>query len=445
MFAWSYDGLKAYREDLFQHEIPLRSNAKPFRQRQRPINPTLVPKMKEELIKMRDAGIIKPIGHSIWVSNLVPIRKKNEDIRLCVDFRNLNISLLKDNYALPNMEALLHKVTGNELLSMMDGFSGYNQVKVKEEEQYKTIFTTPWGTYVYVRMPFGLTNAGATFQRAMDVAFGDFIDIIMVIYQDDITTYSKKAEDHCKHLEKIFKRALEYGVSLNPKKCHFGVTEGKILGYIVSKEGFRIDLERIEAIDRVQIPKNVKGIQSFFGQINFVRRFVPKFSEIIKPIAKMLKKDVVLNWIDEALEAFSNIKRAIKEVPVLKSPDFSKPFQLFSFASLHTIATVLLQKNDEGYEQPIAFFSKTLQFSELNYDIHEKKAYALVRSVKSFRPYLVGAQIVAYVPNATTKDILRQSEVIGKICQWINRIQEFNIEIQITKLIRGQGLAELMA
>lgn len=107
VFAWSYDDLKAYREDLFQHKIPLKLDAKPFRKKKRPINPTLAPKMKEELMKMRNAGIIEPIRHSNWVSNLVPVRKKNNDIKLCVDFRNLNISSLKDNYALPNMEALL--------------------------------------------------------------------------------------------------------------------------------------------------------------------------------------------------------------------------------------------------------------------------------------------------------------------------------------------------
>ena len=145
-------------------------------------------------------------------------------------------------------------------MSMMDGFSGYNQVLVKEEEQFKTAFTTPWGTYVYVRMPFGLINAGATFQRAMDVAFHEFIDKFMAVYQDDLTAYSKKAEDHCGHLEKIFIRALEYGISLNPRKCVFGVTEGKLLGHIVSREGVKIDPERVAAIDKIPKPKNVKGI-----------------------------------------------------------------------------------------------------------------------------------------------------------------------------------------
>jgi len=124
------------------------------------------------------------------VSNLVPVRKKNGEIRLCVDFRILNIKSLKDNYPLLSMDHLLQRVVGSEPLSMMDGFLGYNQVLFKESEKYETSFTTPWGTYVYLRMPFGLKNARSKFQRAMDVAFAGLINEIMVVYQDDLTTYS---------------------------------------------------------------------------------------------------------------------------------------------------------------------------------------------------------------------------------------------------------------
>lgn len=422
VFAWSYDDLKAYRQDLFQHVIPLKDGVKPFRQNQRPINPTLAPKMQEELLKLKDGGIIKPIRHSSWVSNLVPVRKKNVDIRLCVDFRNLNLASLKDNNGLPNMEAMLQQVTGSELMSMMDGFSGYNQVLVDEKEQFKTAFTTPWGTYVYVRMPFGLMNAGATFQRAMDVAFKQFIDKFMVVYQDDLTAYSKRTEDHCGHLEKFFVKALEYGVSLNPRKCAFGVKEGKLLGHIVSKEGVKIDPERVAAIDKVLKPKSVKGIQSFFGQVNFLRRFVTNFAEISRPISKMLKKGAKINCEGDPSTAFQEIKHAIKNAPVLRTPNYEKPMHIFSFASFHTVAAVLLQKNEDGHEQPIAFFSKSLQLAELKYDINEKQAYALVKVVKAFRCYLVGAIVVAFVPSAAVKDIFSQQEVSGRRCRWINRI-----------------------
>ena len=238
---------------------------------------------------------------------------------------------------------------------------------------------------------------------------------------------------------------MEYGISLNPKKCQFGVTEGKLLGHIVSREGVRIDPERVMAIDKIPLPKNVKAIQSFFGKINFIKRFITIFSEITRPISSMLKKGSKVEWNEKALKVFADIKKEIKEAPVLKSPDYNKPMHIFSFASFHTIDVVLLQKNDEGFEQPISFFSKSLQAAELKYEASEKQAYALVKAIKAFKYYLVGASVTAYVPTVAVKDIFTQQEVIGRRARWINRIQEFNINIQITKLVRGWGSAKLMA
>jgi hypothetical protein len=139
-----------------------------------------------------EAKIIAPTRHSTWVSNLVVVRKKTCEIRLCVDFKNLNVSSKKDNYPLPNMEHLLQRITGSTMMSLLDGFSGYNQVWVNKDDRHKTAFTTPWGTFEYLRMPFGLLNVGATFQRAMDYAFRDLMGKIIEIYQDDLTMFSKE-------------------------------------------------------------------------------------------------------------------------------------------------------------------------------------------------------------------------------------------------------------
>jgi hypothetical protein len=160
----------------------------------------LAPLVQAELKKMLDAGIIAPTRHSSWCSNLVVVRKKNGGIRLCIDFRNLNLACIKDNYPLPNMETLLQRVTESEIMSMLDGFSRYNQVLVRKEDQNKTTFTTPWGTFEYLRMPFGLLNAGAMFQRAMDFAFHELMGKIIEIYQDDLTVFSKERSDHIGHL-----------------------------------------------------------------------------------------------------------------------------------------------------------------------------------------------------------------------------------------------------
>ena len=149
---------------------------------------------------MYDTGIIVPMRYSDWVSNLVSVRKKTGEIRLCIDFRNLNKASLKDNYHFPKMDHILQRVVGSKRISLLDGFSGYNQVLVHPDDQLKTTFTTPWGTFMYVKIPFGLMNVGATFKRTMDISFSEEIGFFIVIYLDDITVYSKIDEEHLAHL-----------------------------------------------------------------------------------------------------------------------------------------------------------------------------------------------------------------------------------------------------
>ena len=165
---------------------------------------------------------------------------------------------MKDNYPLPKMDHILQKVVGAERISMMDGFFGYNQIKVLLEDQEKTAFTTPWGTFMYVKMPFCLMNAGATFQRAMDIAFAGEIGKFVVIYMDDITVYSKSDKEHIHHLEFFFIKCRKFGISLNPKKSNFALEEGKLLGHIISKDGIKIDPDRFSAILKVGEPRRKK-------------------------------------------------------------------------------------------------------------------------------------------------------------------------------------------
>jgi ribonuclease HI len=164
VFSWTYEDLKTYDTVVMEHNIPLKEEAKPFRKKLRQINLMLLPVMEKEVKKLLDAQIIVPLRYSEWVANLVPVRKKSGEIRLCVNFRNLNRSSRKNNYPLAKMEHILQRVTGASRISMIDGFSGYNQISVLLEDREKTTFTTPWGTFMYAKMPFGLMNTRETFQ-----------------------------------------------------------------------------------------------------------------------------------------------------------------------------------------------------------------------------------------------------------------------------------------
>jgi hypothetical protein len=307
----------------------LNKGTKPFRQKLRSFNPLLLPTMEREIRKLLDARIIIPLRYSEWIVNLVPVRKKNGEIRLCVDFRNLNKCSRKDNYPLPKMEHILQKVSGSKVMSFIDGFSGYNQIFVHPEDKEKTTFTTPWGKFMYEKLPLGLMNVGATFQREMDIAFVGEKDKFVLIYLDDITIFSSSHKLHLQDLRRTFLKCRRYGISLNPKKLNFSLKEGKLLGHIISADGVKIDPKRVEAIKNLSLPRSKKDIQSFLGTINFVRRFIVNFVVLTKNINAMLRKESEVKWTEAARHSFNAIKEAITIAPILISPDFSKVFYIF--------------------------------------------------------------------------------------------------------------------
>jgi len=164
---------------------------------------------------------------------------------------------------------------------------------------------------MYVKMPFRLMNVGATFQRAMHIAFVEELDKFIVIYLDDITVFSQSDDEHLQHLRRFFEKCKKFGISLNPKKSLFGLEEGKIIGHIISKERIKIDPNRIEAIQKLEYPRNIKELQSFIGKINFLRRFIPNLAELLRNITNTLKKDTKIKWDTQSMQAFEQVKHAL--------------------------------------------------------------------------------------------------------------------------------------
>lgn len=257
-------------------------------------------------------------------------------------------------------------------------------------------------------MPFGLINAGATFQRAMNSSFKDLRDKIIVIYLDDLTVYSKRRKHHLRDLEKVLERCRQHGISLNPTKSIFFIEEGKLLGHIVSKEGVKIDPERVKAIQKLVLPTNRSDLKSFFGQINFLRSFVPEFSEKVRYMLDMMSEKRPFRWQEEGKKAFEDIKIAIASAPMLVSPNFEKDFIIYCYASEHSLSSILTEPNDEGKEAPIAFMSVPLKKHELNYSPTEKHAFVVVRALKHFRYYILHSHSVVFVPETAVKSILTQ-------------------------------------
>jgi len=290
------------------------------------------------------------------------------------------------------------------MMFLLDGFLGYNKIKVKCLDRYKTTFTTRWGTFAYDHIPFGLVNASATFQRAMHIAFDDLIGVILQIYLNDLTVHSRFRTDHFSHLRQVFLRFLKYGMSLNPNKSVFGAFAGKILGHMVSEARISIELERVKSISFVPAPTSKKSIQVFMGKVNFVWRFIPNFSYIVKPIHNLLKANQTFIWDEQANNSFLKIKDALSSPPVLDTPELSRDFIIYTNAIEEAISAILMQTNSQNDEQPIAFMSQP--DSAVQYTLIEKHSYSLVKAIEKFRHYILGKHTIVKVPLPVVKVLL---------------------------------------
>lgn len=205
-------------------------------------------------------GFIRPARYVDWLANVVPVKKKNGTIRVCIDFRDLNLATPKDEYPMPVAEMLVDSAASFDYLSMLDGYSGYNQIFIAEEDIAKTAFRCPraLGCYEWIVMPFGLKNVGATHHRAMNLMFHDFIENFMQVYIDDIVVKSSSEERHLEHLRRSFERMRQYGLKMNPLKCAFGVCAGDFLGFVVHKKGIEINQNKTKAIIVTKAPSTKK-------------------------------------------------------------------------------------------------------------------------------------------------------------------------------------------
>jgi len=279
-FAWDYNEMSGLSREMVELKLPIRPDKKPVKQIPRRFAPQILSKIKGEIERLLKSRFIKTARYVDWLENIVPIKKKNGTIRVCIDFRDLNLATPKDEYPMLVAEMRVDSAAGFEYLSMLDGYSGYNQIFIAEEDVSKTAFRCPGalGCYEWLVMPFGLKNAGATYQRAMNSMFHDFIEKFMQVYIDDIVVKSSSEDDHLNQLRQSFERMRQYGLKMNPLKCAFGVFAGDFLGFVVHKKGIEINQNKTKAIMETKVPSTKKELQSLLGKINFLRRFISKLS-----------------------------------------------------------------------------------------------------------------------------------------------------------------------
>ncbi|KAL5563898.1 hypothetical protein UlMin_033645 [Ulmus minor] len=344
--GWTIADIKGISPLICSHRIHLEEGANPRRDPQRRLNPTMKEVVKKEVLKLLDAGIIYPISDSKWISPTQVVPKKagvtvveNEKgvlvptkvvtgWRMCIDYRKLNSATRKDHFPLPFIDQILERVAGHPFYCFLDGYSGYYQIEISLEDQEKTTFTCPFGTFAFRRMPFGLCNAPATFQRCMMSIFSDMVEKCMEVFMDDLTVFGTSFDSCLSNLKSVLCRCEEKGLVLNWEKCHFMVSSGIVLGHIVSERGIEVDKSKIELISKLPTPRNVKDIRSFLGHARFYRRFIQNFSAISRPLCNLLSKDTEFKWNPECEKAFKTLVSKLTTAPIMQSPDFTLPFEI---------------------------------------------------------------------------------------------------------------------
>jgi len=261
-------------------------------------------------------GFIRPSTSSA-ASPILFVKKKDGTLRLCVDYRQLNSITIKDRYALPLIRELQDRLQGAKFFTSLDLRGAYNLIRIKAGEEWKTAFRTRYGLFEYQVMPFGLTNAPASFQRMINEQLHEYLDVFVVAYLDDILIFSKTETEHIEHVRKVLSKLQKARLLLKPEKCEFHKEEVPFLGYIIGRNGLRMDPAKIEAVLGWPEPKTVKEVQAFLGFANFYRGFIDKYSKIAAALTELTKQDRVFEWIKEAAKAFIDLKTRFTTAPIL--------------------------------------------------------------------------------------------------------------------------------
>ncbi|CAM8957409.1 unnamed protein product [Rhodiola kirilowii] len=351
--------------------------------------------VQKEVQKLLDADVIYPISDNQWVSPVHVVPKKTgitvelntrgelvtkriqNGWRVCIDYRKLNAVTRKDHFPLPFIDQMLDRLASKPYFCFLDGFYGYNQIPIAAEDQEKTTFTCPFGTFAFRRMSFGLCNAPGTFQR-----------VVM------------------------------------------------ILGHVVSSEGIQVDRAKIDLMISLPYPSDQRGVRSFVGHAGFYHRFLKDFSKRALPLSRLLQKDVPFEFTEECKAAFDDLKATLTSAPIIQAPDWTQPFEIMCDASDYAVGAVLGQRKEK---KPVVihYASRTLDAAQRNYSTTEKELLAVIFALEKFRSYLLGSKIVVFSDHAAIRYLMTKKESKPRLIRWILLLQEFDVEIKDKKGIQN--------
>jgi hypothetical protein len=431
----------------YDHAIDLKTDFIPKNCKIYPLSPAEQILQDEFIEENLRKGYIRP-SKSPMASPFFFVSKKEEGaLRPCQDYRRLNEGTVKNAYPLPLISDLIDKLKGATIFSKMDLRWGYNNVRIKDGDQWKAAFKTNRGLFEPMVMFFGMSNSPATFQALMDEIFQDMIDEgWMVIYMDDILIFSRNEEEHKMRTLRVLKRLQDNDLFLKPEKCEFDKQEVGFLGLVIRPDIIAMDPTKLAGIQDWKSPVTVKGVRSFLGFGNFYRKFIGRYADIAKPLNELTRKDKKFEWTDECQKAFDGLKAKFLQEPTLQMPDIEKPFVIECDASKWATGAVLKQQDLSGDWHPCGYISHAFTETERNYEIYDRELLAIVKALESWRHYLQGSRhpttILSDHKNLT---YYRNAQKLNRRqARWSLFLSEFDLKLihtPGTKMVQSDALS----
>ena len=369
---------------LIEHDVDVGDSA-PIKQHPYRVSPMKKELLDKEVQYMLKNDIIEE-SQSNWSSPCILVPKHDGGFRFCTDFRKVNDKTKSDSFPIPRIADCIDQIGNAKFVSTFDMLKGYWQVTLTQRAREISAFVTPSGLYQYKVMPFGMKNAPATFQRMVNKLVRD-IDGCEG-YIDDVVIYSDDWSDHIRQIKRFFQIMQEAKLTINLMKSEFGKATVKYLGHIVGQGQVRPLDAKIQTIAKFPIPTSRKELARFLGMAGYYRNFCLNFSEIAAPLTNLLSKKIKFVWTDDCQMAFDKVKLLLQKSPVLKSPDYEKPFKLIIDSSDVGTGSVLVQEASDGLDHPVSYFSKKFLKYQKNYSVVEKETLGLVLALEHFDVYL---------------------------------------------------------
>ena len=434
--------------DVLKHSIPT-TTEKPVYLPHRPIPVQLQGEVRKCLEQWLKQGVIRP-SRSPYASQVVIVRKKSGEIRLCVDFRRLNAISIRDSFPLPRIEEALAAVQKAIWFTSFDLAQGYLQMAMDEVDIPKTAFRAgSSGLYEFTRMPFGLANAGASFCRLMEMCIGDQQYMSLLFYLDDICVFAENVDAMLDRVQLVFERLKGFNLKIKPKKSFFFQEKVEFLGHILSAKGVAPNPAKVDKVANWPTPTNAKEVHSFIGLASYYRRFIPHFTRMAAPLHALIVPAATKNkvkkgtlkksdlpefiWTGECQSGFDGLKKALTSAPVLAYPDYSRPFILETDASYQGLGAVLSQKGSDGYAHVIAYASRSLRPNERSTkDISSAKIELLALKwamCEKFKDYLIGSKVLVFTDNSPLVHV-EKSKLGAAQIRWISEMALFDYKIR---------------